>query len=389
MIRLKIFIQQGILTISYYTSMNKLFLLYVFCFAFMIANAQVVSLKTNEIGKLKKLILKDQEVNTHWQALLKTADQSLSDTPNPADTILSEGILQGDPRKTKTWKCLEDMSKVYALGIAYKVNGDQKYLTKASEFLLAWASRNKPQGNPINDTNLERIIFTFDLLKKDLKPAVVLAVSAWLSEVAKQEIKTYTIALTNKGGAKSINNWHSHRIKEITQIAYALSDNELKHKAIEYYLHQISSNLKADGSSFDFHERDALHYHIYDVDPLLVAATILNREVNNDIDFYSYVSKEGNSLKKSVNWLLPYYTSEKTHAEWVNSKSAFDKKRAENGEKAYIAGTLFKPIEARTSIALAGYFDSDMINFYRKEANTNAKYPSWQFVLNEVKRTNR
>ena len=35
---------------------------------------------------------------------------------------------------------------------------------------------------------------------------------------------------------------------------------------------QIAANLRPDGSSLDFHERDALHYHCYDLEPLLTLA---------------------------------------------------------------------------------------------------------------------
>jgi len=366
--------------------MKKLFLFSICCAFFLSVKAQIVSLKAAEIAKLKMLINTDADVKNQWQALLKIADEALMAKPNPADTILSEGILQGDPRKTKTWKSIEDMQKVYALGLAYKVTSSSKYLDKASEFLLAWAKRNQPQGNPINDTNLDRIIFTYDLLKTDLKPAVASAVKLWLTVVAKQEMKTFDLALANKRSGKSFNNWNSHRIKAITQVAAALEDKVLLQYAAERYEAQIANNLKSDGSSFDFHERDALHYHVYDIDPLLVAATILTRAADHQNDFYTYQSSEGNSLKKSVEWLLPYFTGEKTHAEWVNSKSAFDKKRAENGEKGYIAGTLFKPSEARTSIAMAGYFDSGMLTIYQIQTKTGSRYPSWQFVLNEVKK---
>jgi hypothetical protein len=366
--------------------MKRFFLLAICCVLLINAHAQILSLRPLELAKLKTLINTDVDVKNHWQALLKTADNALTAIPNPADTILSEGILQGDPRKTKTWKSLEDMQKVYALGFAYKVTSDTKYLAKASEFLLAWAKRNQPQGNPINDTNLDRIIFTYDLLKSDLNQEVVAAVKVWLNQVAKQEVKTFDDAMASRGKAKTFNNWHSHRIKAIAQVAAALEDKTLLRYTIERYEAQIAKNLRSDGSSFDFHERDALHYHIYDVDPLLVAAITLTRASNSKSSFYSYQSAEGNSLKKSVEWLLLYFTGEKTHAEWVNSKSAFDKKRADNGEKGYIAGTLFKPSEARTSIALAGYFDSGMLSYYQQQAKTQSKYPSWQFVLNEVKR---
>jgi hypothetical protein len=352
---------------------------------FLISKAQIVSFKTSEVNKLKALIKADEDVKQHWLALLKTADESLTAAPNPADTILTEGILQGNPRKTKTWASLEDMQKIYALAFAYKIDGNKKYLAKASEFLNAWAKGNTPTGNPINDTNLDRIIFAFDLLKKDLKPELNLEMNNWLKATAAQEIKSYNRSAGGKG-LTHMNNWNSHRIKEVAEIAWAINDTELQKWVLNAYKMQISKNLLPDGSSFDFHERDALHYHIYDVDPLMVAATIMARDGNIAENPYSYQSPEGNSLKKSVDWLVPFFTGEKTHAEWVNSKSAFDKKRAANGEKGYIAGTLFKPSEARTSIALANYFDPQMLLIYQQQTKNNSKYPAWQFVLNEVKR---
>ncbi|MES2417449.1 MAG: alginate lyase family protein [Bacteroidota bacterium] len=366
--------------------MKQFFLSLACCFLIFMAKAQVVSLNTAELAKLKNLIRTDTDVQKHWQILLITANEALTAEPNPADTILTEGILQGDPRKTKTWKSLEDMQKVYALSLAYKVTGAAKYLNKANDFLFAWATHNQPQGNPINDTNLDRIIFAYDLLKTDLSADANRVISFWLNRVATQEMKTFREATANKGSRKSFNNWNSHRIKAIVQVATALADKKLENFIVQAYLMQISQNLKSDGSSFDFHERDALHYHIYDVDPLLVAATILNRNPKIKGDFYTYQAKEGRSLKKSVDWLVPYFTGEKTHAEWVNSKSAFDKKRAANGEKGYIAGTFFKSSEASSTIALAAYFDPKMLDIYRERTKINSKYPTWQFVLNEVRR---
>jgi hypothetical protein len=364
---------------------KKLVLFSIFCLLCIISKAQVVSLSTAELTNLKSLINSDNQVGMYWVSLQITADESLTATPNPADTILTEGILQGDPRKIKTGRSLGDMEKVYALAFAYKITGDKKYIVKTSEFLSAWSQRNQPQGNPINDTNLDRIIFAYDLVKNDLSTDVNSAVTNWLSKVALQEIKTYN-AKVKSNSSTYFNNWNSHRIKEVAEVAWAINDIQLKTWVIESYKKQIAKNLNPDGSSYDFHERDALHYHIYDVDPLMVAATILSRDGKFGENPYTYKSPEGNSLKNSVDWLVPFFTGEKTHGEFVNSKVAFDKKRAANGEKGYIAGTLFRPQEARTSIALANYFDKDMLGIYQSNINAKLKYPTWQFVLNEVKR---
>jgi len=349
---------------------------------FLAVNAQVVSLSKAEIMKLKGLVKKDAEAAEHWVNLLKDADNALATTPNPADTILTEGILQGDSRKIKTWKSLDDMQKVYALAFAFKITDEQKYLIKTSEFLLAWSKRNKPQGNPINDTNLDKIIFAYDLVKDDLTTDISLATSLWLMRVGLQELTSFKKS-NDRGSLTYMNNWNSHRIKEVAEVAWAIDNDSLKNWAISAYKIQIAQNLNADGSSYDFHERDALHYHVYDVDPLMVAATIMYRDKR--FNAYEYKAETGSSLKGSVDWLVPFFTGEKTHAEWVNSKSAFDKKRAANGEKGYIAGTLFKPEEAKTSIALAAYWDKGLLAIYQQQAKTKSKYPTWQFVLNEVK----
>lgn len=350
---------------------------------FLVVDAQIVSLSESEIVKLKHLVKNDADAKKQWEIVLTDAEKALTATPNPADTILTEGILQGDPRKTRTWKSLEDMQKVYALAMAYKITGEQKYLTKTSEFLLAWAKRNHPQGNPINDTNLDRIIFAYDLVKDDLTTDISLATSLWLMRVGLQELASFNKA-RDRGSLTYMNNWNSHRIKEVVEVAWAIGNDSLKNWAINAYKKQIAQNLNADGSSYDFHERDALHYHVYDVDPLMVAATIIERDKR--LIAYEYKSATGSSLKASVYWLLPFFTGENTHAEWVNSKSAFDKKRAANGEKGYIAGTFFKPEEARTSIALANYWDKELLAIYQKEAKITTQYPTWQFVLNEIKR---
>lgn len=351
--------------------------------SFLASKAQIVSLNMAELTTLKGLVKKDRDAKKHWDVLLKEAEEALTATPNPADTILTEGILQGDARKTRTWKSLEDMQKVYALALVFKITGEQKYLSKTSEFLLAWAKRNKPQGNPINDTNLDRIIFAYDLVKNDLSTDVSLATSAWLLQVGLQEINSYQKAI-NRGSLTYMNNWNSHRIKEVAEVAWAINNDSLKNWAVLAYKTQIAQNLNADGSSYDFHERDALHYHVYDVDPLMVAATIMHRDKR--FNAYEYKAAKGSSLKGSVDWLVPFFTGEKTHAEWVNSKAAFDKKRAANGEKGYIAGTLFKPEEAKTSIALANYWDKGLLAIYQQNAKTKSKYPTWQFVLNEIKK---
>jgi hypothetical protein len=146
---------------------------------------------------------------------------------------------------------------------------------------------------------------------------------------------------------------------------------------------QVDKNLYPDGSSFDFHERDALHYHCYDLEPLLTLAAAADQ---SHIDLYSHVSPKGASIAKSVQFLVPYCDGTQTHAEWVHSKVSFDRKRADSGDAHFKAGALFEPRNGRRTLELAAYFDPSLDPLIIRLAGDAERYPSWQMVLNAVRK---
>lgn len=141
------------------------------CLFTMLSNAalcQIVSLSANEIKTLKSKLKTEnsyKEVNDQFE---KTTAIYLNDVPNPVDTILSEGLLQGHPKKVKTIRALKDMDKMFALALQYRLSGEKSYLNKSIEFLLAWANKNRGNGNPINDTKIDKAVEAYDLIKKDI-----------------------------------------------------------------------------------------------------------------------------------------------------------------------------------------------------------------------------
>lgn len=359
--------------------MKRIFLLAAMaCFA-VTANAQYVSLNAAEIGKLKQLCSTDASAKARFMEMQKAADAALTDTPNPIDTIHTEGRLKGDPKKTATALAFNDMRKMYALALMYRARGDKKYLNKAVEFLAAWSQKNVPNGDPIDDTNLDPAVEAYDLIKGNLDAANNKLISSWLAQTAEMEIKKF-----KPGRETSYNNWHSHRLKEIGEIGFAIGDKKYQQYAIDGLREQIAKNLLPDGASVDFKLRDALHYHVYDLEPMLKLAIILKRATG--VNYYTYESPAQTSIKKSVEWLLPYLTGAKTHGEFVNSTVAFDKKRANNGEKDYVAGTPFNPKNGVGTLVLTEYFFPDAIDLIQKLTGNNETYVNWQLVLNKVKR---
>lgn len=358
----------------------KVFSLVLICFsASTFANAQTILLNDAEVVKLRQLIQNDSSAAKQFSPLLKLADASLSELPNPIETITTEGRLQGDPQKTATTESLRDMRKIYALAVAYRVKTDDKYLKKTTEFLTAWAAKNHPTGDPIDETNLDNVFEAYDLIKDKLSAADKAAIDDWFRAVAKAEM---TFPKMAKGKITAMNNWNSHRLKIVGEIAWTLNDAELKTYTLDSLKTQLAANLNPDGTSFDFLERDALHYHTYDLEPLLKLAIVIKR--NTDTDFYNYETDKGASIAKSVNFLVPFVSGEKTHEEFVNTKVAFDKARAKNGEKGYVSGSLFEASKGIEAISLAAWFNPQLLETVRRAKNDNEKFPGWQTVLNEV-----
>jgi hypothetical protein len=341
--------------------------------------AQDVGLSDAEIGTLKGWLASpgaDASLLKLYGAQRALADRALEETPHPIDTIRSEGLLQGDPKKAATQEALRDMGKMYALALLYKVSGDTVYLRALERYLSAWAGTDKPRGDPIDDTNLDPVVEAYDMVKGELSPDVERVVRDWLRLTAVWEI---TAVYNRPNRATSYNNWHSHRLKIIGEIGFAISDTVLEGYAMRGLEAQIGRNLRADGSSEDFLTRDALHYHVYDLEPLLKLAIVIKRATR--VDYYSYTSPSGSSIQRSVQWLLPFVTGEKTHAEFVNSTVEFDRRRAQNGEAAYKAGSMFDPRNGVTVLLLAAFYDPSLMVTARKVAGTEDRFPAWVSVV--------
>jgi hypothetical protein len=358
----------------------KHLLAFLTLFVVLHVSAQVVGFTKKEVSALRSLIAKDSSAKKFYSAIKRTADNALTQTPDPVDTVISEGHLATDPKKIRTIRSLKDIEKIYALAIVYSIEGNKNYLEKAGEYITSWATINKPQGNPINDTKFEDLFFAYDLIKTNLSADQQNTINNWLRQIADAEIRT-ALPKTKK---TSFNNWNSHRLKLIGLIAYILNNETFKTYIAEELPAQIEKNLLPDGSGIDFHERDALHYHIYTLEPLISLATVLQRATGKD--FYHYTSPSGASIEKSIQFLVPFVSGEKLHPEFVNSTVAFDKKRADNKEAGYEIGAPFKQTSGVNVLVQASYFEPSCMNVVRKVLNTSMNYPNWQSIINAVRK---
>lgn len=342
---------------------------------------QYLSLNPAELEKLIDLIKTDSSAQKEFLLLEQQAKTALLQEPLPIEIIISEGHLASDPKKIKTLKSLADLKKIYSLAYTYKITNHKDYLTKCTQYITAWAKINKAIANPINNTKLDPLFEAYDLIKDEVNESDKQVIEKWFRQIADVEIATRRVLA---GKRLSYNNWNSHKIKIVANIAYLLNDKNYQLFVDTSLRKQIALNLYADGSGADFKERDALHYHYYTLEPLLTTATIIRRATG--INYYSYLSDSGSSVEKSVAFLAPYARGEKTHAEFVNSKVAFDRKRAQNKEADYIIGAYFNPKKAIDVFISAAYFNPNYLSIVTKLSEKPAKYANWQCVLNSVKK---
>jgi len=337
-----------------------------------------MSFTATQRDALARLVQSDREAAKLFQKFQRLADASLDDIPHPAGQIGSAGKLACDPAKVETRLALEDMKKIAALAFADVVTTNAVYARAAKRMILDWAKTNQPSGHPIDETELEPLFVAYGLTRHAFSVEERKPVESWLRLISRrqrEELRANSVTASN--------NWNSHRLKTVGLIAFLLEDRAMIDYAMNGFKKQIESNLRSDGSSLDFHERDALHYHCYDLEPLLTLAIAAGQR---GIVLYDYQSPSGASLRKSVQFLVPYCDGSATHLEWVKSKVAFDRVRANAGEKKFQVGTPFDPRDGLRVLELASFFDRDLnplvARLAKREGHT--RFPVWQSVLNEA-----
>jgi hypothetical protein len=260
------------------------------------------------------------------------------------------------------------------LGWAYAVTENAEYGTKIRQFVLAWARVNKPRDDPIDETNLDPLFIAYDLGRARFSEDERRIVDGWLRQTAAK--------LGEPDEARS-GNHQSHRLKVAGLIAFLLQDKPAIEATVQAYMKLIEKNLHPDGSTQDYRVRDALHYHCYDLAPLLLLAIAARQ---NGIDLYGIKTKSGASLGRSVQFLVPFCEGKQTHKEFVHSNVAFDRERAEAGEEEYRAGRMWEPAQGRRVLELAVNFDAALTPLLAKIIGSQAaRYPTWEVVLKEAR----
>jgi hypothetical protein len=300
--------------------------------------------------------------------LMARATRHLTQTPHPLPRLHTEGTLPHQGIYDESVVAARDFPLVRDAALAWRLTGDRRFAEQVDTFLHAWAGTYVPSFNPIDETKFDALIQAYTLARDGLTPSTRNETQRFLRTLAEGYIAR-TDAARPPLAHTWINNWQSHRIKLMAMSAAALGDHALIAQVHRLFLRQLANNVRPDGSVEDFEDRDALHYVVYDLEPLTMAAIAVQPFGQN---WLRERASNGATLAAAIDWLTPYADGSRTHDEYVHSRVPFDKTRADAGLPGFSGP--WEPKSAGTLYWQAARLDP---NYRPLAARLTATAPDW------------
>ena len=284
------------------------------------------------------------DLGRQTRRVLEVAEQRLGNPVAVVATIQREGILSTDPRYRASDAALKSIDDIYTWAMCARVAAvtlAARCAQRAGESLDSWSSTYRSMGNPINDNYLIPMIQAVDLACPIASSERCARWRTWVLDLASRGDDFYATVKPTDG--RFANNWASWRLLIRGTAGAVAGDEALVASTRQLVAAHVARNLRSDGSSIDFSERDALHYHVYDVEPL----TELVLFVPSAVD-----ATTAEAIGSGVMFLRPFALGEQTHIEFARTTVAFDIRRKQAGDPVF-ANMSWNPKEARQLLRLA------------------------------------
>ncbi len=340
----------------------------------------VSPLDEGQLARLRKLVKSDTEAAALAKSVQLHAVPLIGIAPRPIAVIQYEGLVNTDPRRIETVAHLNQMSEIAVLVRYWQATGDEDAAKTLRRLVAAWSETYEPTGNDVNENKFYPLLVAYHALRESFGESQRQRVDAWVQRIGQLHEKHVATSdhLTNR---------YSKSVRLLAMAGQILDRDDWIDSAKEGVKRFVRKSLYADGSSRDLNHRDSLTYHGSSLKPPMELAMLAGAE---GVALYSWTSPAGGSLKKSVDFLVPYAMGEKTHAEWVHTKVDLDRRRAAAGIEKYRTGRLYEPTDALGVMEYASYFDPDLIRVVRHLVNGPAmddgaaadRFPTWRTLVN-------
>lgn len=335
----------------------------------------VTPLRPETLLKLRDLASRDAEARAIVEQVAAEAMPLLDAKPDPLEAIEYEGLVNTDPRRLKTVAKLRQMSDVACLIRFWQATGNEQAARTLRRFTLAWTAAYRPTGNDVNENKLVPLLVAYHAQRSIMSADEVSKVDAWVEQFG----QLHADAVRD---SKHFTNRYTKHVRLLALAGLILARDRWVDAAQAGVKRFVIQSLRADGASEDLERRDTLTYHASSLTPVIELAMLAG---DSGPELYRWTSPAGGSIKKSVDFVVPYAEGVKQREEWRHTKVALDRRRAEAGLEKYRPGRLYEPKDALELMELASYFDPELLRVVRRLADHKAeRFPTWQTLINQA-----
>lgn len=183
---------------------------------------------------------RDATARSFVTAIVNEAHSASARSPSPKATLDIEGNLASQDAQIVN----DDMLTLNAFGLDYRLNGNRTSLSKANEFLLAWAQTYQPMGNPITEEYFYKFVGGYELVRSDLSASTQSVVNSFLRRLFESG-KSFLAAGV---GFIPHGNWDTRHLGLVTAIAYTLNDSAMISYCHSKFSEEIAYNIFPGGT---------------------------------------------------------------------------------------------------------------------------------------------
>lgn len=248
--------------------------------------------------------------------------------PNGLPYIRKDGERNPEYYEISDSEEMDDLENdVETLALAYYFGREEKYAHFACKLIKTWfldsATRQNPnldfgQGIPgintgrgigiIETRELNRIIDATMLLQgsKNWTNQNHMALKKWFSDF----LTWLTDSPIGKDEADEHNNHGTFYDVQVINYALFVNKTDLAKKQLAITKQRIGSQLQVDGSQpFELERTTSWNYVNMNLDGFMTIARLAE---NLEINLWDYETADHKSIKKSIDWLIPFLKKEKT-----------------------------------------------------------------------------
>jgi hypothetical protein len=250
------------------------------------------------------------------------------DKENGLPYIIRDGEVNPEIYDIKDKQNFESMpNKILNLALSYFYTDNNLYAEKAVQFLKTWfinedtkmnpnlnyaqgvkGKNNGQSGGIIDSTGMILLTDAIKLLDTyngyDAKTRA--GVNAWLSDY----LKWLTESVNGKKESEAVNNHGTWYDAQTASISLLLNKKEAAVRIIKNaFEKRMPDQFEPNGMQpYELKRTKGLSYSIYNLRPWFYLASIAG---NLGMDYWHYESKDSKSIKKALDYLIPYLSKEK------------------------------------------------------------------------------